>query len=399
MSVEWSPKIAELAERPDVKRMKEHVLQNVNWVVDEIVNICEIPSPSYEEENRAEYVAEKFRELGLDDVTVDSHKNAVGRYRGEDGTIRMAITAHIDTVFPIETDVTVKRGEDRLSAPGIGDNSTSVAVMLGVISSWKAADYRPPFDVIFSGNACEEGLGDLRGMKGLLDDIERREDADLAGVVALDGKIGAITNAGIGSRRLKVDVSAKGGHSWGDFPSPSAIHAIGACIEGIARLDVPEEPRTSFNVGTVEGGTSVNTIAEQASMLIDMRSEALEPLRVVEEEVRNIIDERCAEFEAEYEIEVVGDRPVGAISDDHPLVEIARQAGGLFDMNMPTRAASTDANVPLSRNIPAITLGVYQGEGAHRKSEWMMPSSLEEGLPLAVLVSVGAVDWIGRTRE
>ncbi|MFO7942212.1 MAG: M20/M25/M40 family metallo-hydrolase [Bacillota bacterium] len=398
MSEEWSPRIADLAERSDVKRMREHVREKLGWVVEEIVNICEIPSPSYEEKKRAEYVAEKFRELGLDEVTVDSHNNAVGRYRGEDGTIRMAVTAHIDTVFPIDTDVTVERGEDRLAAPGIGDNSTSVAVMLGVISAWKATDYRPPFDVIFSGNACEEGLGDLRGMKGLLDSIEKRQDAELAGVVALDGKIGAITNAGIGSRRLKVDVSARGGHSWGDFPSPSAIHAIGACIEGIARLDVPEKPRTSFNVGTVEGGTSVNTIAEQASMLIDMRSEALEPLGEVEEKVRKIIDERCEEFEADYEIEVVGDRPVGSVPDDHPLVEIAREAGGRFDMDMPTRASSTDANVPLSRGIPAITLGVYQGEGAHRKSEWMTPSSLEEGLPLAVLVTVGAVDWIGQTR-
>ncbi len=386
--------ISDLANRSDVVRMKEYLASNHDWVVDEIVNICEIPAPSYEEDERARYVAEKFEELGLKDVRVDRYKNAVGRYPGEDGVVRMAITAHIDTVFPMHTDVTVKRSDDLLSAPGIGDNSTSTAAMLGVIAAWNAVDYTPPFDVIFSGNACEEGLGDLNGMKGLLDDIAALDDADLGAVVAFDGKMGGITSAGIGSRRLKVDVSARGGHSWGDFPSPSAIHALGACVNDIARLSVPEEPRTSFNVGTIQGGTSVNTIAETASMLIDMRSEALEPLRDVEEKVRDIIDQRCAEFGAEFDIEVVGDRPVGAIGDDHPLVDIARQAGGLFDMDMPTRASSTDANVPLSRGIPAITLGVYSGEGAHRESESMIPSSLKTGLPLAVLVTVGAADWL-----
>ena len=393
----YEPSLTELAERPDVVSMREHMEKNLDSVIDDIVNICEIPAPSYREGDRARYVADRFRELGLTEVSVDSYKNAVGRYPGEDGTIRMAITAHIDTVFPMDTDVTVERSEDRLSAPGVGDNSTSTAVMLAIISAWKAAEYRPPFDVIFSGNSCEEGLGDLKGMKGLLDGLGARQDADLAAVVALDGKMGGITSAGIGSRRLKVDFTARGGHSWGDFPSPSAIHALGACISDIARLEVPRKPRTSFNVGTVEGGTSVNTIAEKASMLIDMRSEALEPLHDVEEKVRNIIARRCREFEAEPRIEVVGDRPVGSIPDDHPLVEVARRAGEMFDLDMPTRASSTDANVPLSRGIPAITLGVYSGEGAHRESEFMTPSSLEIGLPLAVLVTVGAVDWVSQS--
>jgi len=394
LTKEWSPDIAALAGRPDVVRMNEFMADNVEWVVEEIVNICEIPAPSYEEDERAEYVAEKFRELGLSEVHVDAHKNAVARYPGEDGTIRMAITSHIDTVFPKDTDVRVRRTEDALAAPGIGDNSTSTAVMLGLIKAWKAADFRPPFDVVFSGNACEEGLGDLNGIKGLLDDLSRRDDASIAGMVALDGKLDGITNAGIGSRRLKVQFHARGGHSWGAFPSPSAIHALGACVADIARITVPENPRTSFNVGVIEGGTSVNTIAENASMLIDMRSEALEPLRNVEEHVRKIIDKGCKEFEATYDIEVVGDRPVGSIPEDHPLVEVARQAGARFDLSMPTRASSTDANVPLSRGIPAITLGVYDGEDTHRVSERMFPSSLEVGLPLSVLVTVGAVDWL-----
>jgi len=378
----WEEHIDRLTEQTSVKDMLSYFEDHFDSILEEIVTICEIASPK------------RMAEIGLEDTTVDSYKNAIGRYPGRSSIARLAVLAHIDTVFPRSVDLTVEARGDRLVGPGIGDNSTSDAALLHLAAAWKQAQYVPPFDVLFVGNACEEGLGDLKGAKGLLDGYAQRDDVQLSALIAIDGKMGSVTNAGIGSRRLKVTIKAAGGHSWADFGSPSAIHAMGAAIGRIARLEVPDDPRTSYNVGVVEGGTSVNTIAERAMMLIDMRSVALEPLRELEGKVRNIIEERCAEFGAEHEIEVVGDRPVGHLPEDHALVQIARAAGKQFDLSMPTRAASTDANVPLSRGIPAITVGIYVGEGAHREEEWIEPSSLHEGLPLGLFILLGAVEWI-----
>jgi acetylornithine deacetylase/succinyl-diaminopimelate desuccinylase-like protein len=395
----WAQRIQKLKANPQTQKMLQYLQQAHPIVVEDIINICEIPAPSFEERERAEHVAKRMKELGIAQVTIDDHNNAIGRYPGRDSTARLAVVAHIDTVFPREVDVTVSRSTDCLMAPGIGDNSTSVGSMLHLAAAWKHASFTPPFDVLFVGNACEEGLGDLQGVKGLLDDYAQRADVDLQALISIDGRIGEVTNAGIGVRRLKVEVTAEGGHSWADFGSSSATHALGAAIEGIAQLEVPSDPRTVYNVGVVEGGTSVNTIAEWASMLIDMRSVAVKPLQELEERVRGLIDSRCSEFGADYTIEVVGDRPVGRIEESHPLVQVAKAVGSLFDLSMPTRAASTDANVPLSRGIPAITVGVYRGEGTHRESECMRPSSLKQGLPLGLLILLGAVDWLGAKLE
>jgi len=390
----WDERLAALGSAPTTQQMLTHLQTNFEAVLDEIITICEIPAPSFDERERAEYIARRMQDLGLSDVTIDPVNNVIGRYPGAVSKARLAVCAHIDTVFPRTVEISVQRGPDRLAAPGIGDNAASVGAMLHLAAAWRAADYQPPFDVLFVGNSCEEGLGDLKGIKGFLDEYAPREDVDLAAIICLDGHLGEITNAGIGSRRLKVTARAKGGHSWADFGSPSAVHALGACIEGIARLPVPKEPRTTYNVGVVAGGTSVNTIAEEAWMLIDMRSVAPEPLRQLEAQVREIIAARCREFGAVPEIEVVGDRPVGRIPDSHPLVQLAQAAGRRLGLELPTRAASTDANVPLSRNIPAITVGLYAGEGAHRESEFIVPSSLRVGLPLGLLILLAAVDWL-----
>ncbi len=388
--------IKELTGEAHVQNMIEYVQDNVDQVVETIITVCEVPAPTFCERERARLVRGLMSELGGIDAQIDRHNNVVGRYPGECSTARLAVTAHIDTVFPKDVDVSVQQKNDHLAAPGIGDNSTSVAGMLHLIAAWNKTGYKPPFDVLFVGNACEEGLGDLRGIKGFLHDCEECGDVQLQAVCIFDGRMGGVINRGVGSRRLKVTLRGKGGHSWKDFGTCSAIHNLGRCIDSISRLDVPQRPRTSYNVGVVEGGTSVNTIAESASMLIDMRSEAPKQLHRLEERVRRIIKQQTAQSDCTAEVKVVGDRPVGGISDEHPLVSIAQAAGRYLGLPMNTHAASTDANVPLSRGIPAVTVGIYRGEGAHRTDESITPSSLTRGLPLAVLLVMGAVKWLAR---
>ncbi len=392
--MKWRQTIQEIAQRPHIQQIIDFVQEGYEDAVSEITDVCEIPAPSHCEGERAEHVARRMAELGAMEALVDEHNNAIGRYPGEDSCARLAVCAHIDTVFPASVDVTVRRKDDRLCAPGVGDNSASVGGMLQLIAAWKDSGYVPPFDVVFVGTAGEEGLGDLKGVREFLDGYAKRPDVDLGAVLSLDGRIGGVVNQGIGSRRLRVTFSAEGGHSWGDFGSPSAVHILGSAVHRISLIDVPEDPRTTYNVGTVEGGTSVNTIAETAAMLIDMRSVGKSELERLEKEVMNIIRDSAEDGGGDFQVEVVGDRPVGSIPEDHPLVEIARAAGQQMGTSMQPRASSTDSNIPLSRGIPAITVGIYRGEDGHRESESMVPSSLRQGIPMACLILEAAAEWI-----
>ena len=367
-------------------------------LLDDIINIAEIPSPSFAERDRGVYVAERMKAFGLDAVGIDSMNNVVGRYRGQDPVARLLIVAHLDSVFPVEVDTRVTRRKDRLQGPGIGDNATSVAVLLHLIAAWQSQDYLPPFDILISANAAEEGLGDLKGIRHLLDEAEQSEDAALEAVLSLDGHLGAVVNAGIGSRRLKVSFTAMGGHSWGDFGAPSAIHTLGTCIHDLCQIDVPLTPRTTYNVGVIRGGTSVNTIAEYAEMVLDLRSASASALRGLEDDVRQRIKRRCDKDVVEYLVQVVGDRPSGQLSPDHAIVQLAKAIGGELDLRLVLRAGSTDANIPLSRGMPAITLGVYSGRGAHREKEMMFPDSLRKGFPLAYGVARSMVMWAAKAQ-
>ncbi len=390
----WLQIMEEVAERPHIRHMCDFVRAGYEDIVEEIVGVCEVPAPSHQEGERAAYVANRMGTLADMEIMVDEHNNAIGRYPGEDRCARLAICAHIDTVFPVSVDVTVRRENDKLAAPGVGDNSASVGGMLRLIAAWKDAEYVPPFDVIFVGTAGEEGLGDLKGIREFLNGYAERSDVDLEAVLSLDGRIGGVVNQGIGSRRLRVTFSADGGHSWGDFGSSSAVHILGSAIHGISQLEVPDDPRTTYNVGTVEGGTSVNSIAETATMLVDMRSVGEAELEDLERQVMQIISDSAERAGGEYHVEVVGDRPVGYIPDDHPLVSIAQAAGRQMGAHLETKASSTDANIPLSRGIASVTVGIYRGQDGHRESESMVPSSLQQGIPMACMMTEAIVQWI-----
>lgn len=355
--------------------------KELDTFVEEVTNICEIPAPSGHEEDRAKYVAKRFDDFGFD-VDVDEINNVIAYKKGNTSNKpNLMFAAHTDTVFPKGTDVSVSREGDQLFAPGIRDNSAGVAGIILLAKALSELDFEHG-DIYLVGTVCEEGLGDLRGMKAAFSKLGEKVDY----VIAVDGNLGGITHGGIGSKRLKVNVTTEGGHSWGAFGVPSAIHSLGTMISKIAVLDVPDDPKTSYNVGVIEGGTSINTIAANASMLIDMRSKAKEPLVELEDEVRDIIKKIANEDDVNVEIEIVGDRPVGYLPREHILVQKTVDVLGHLNLSTEGSSSSTDANIPLSQGKPAICLGVTSGKYAHRKDEILDIKPAKKGILMLTLL-------------
>jgi len=334
--------------------------------------ITETPAPPFGEAARAELIAELWQRSGVP-VERDAAGNVVASLPGGRGP-RVLVAAHLDTVFGSGTDVRVRRDGDRLCAPGIGDNSASLAVLSAFVerSGARADALRPRLTV--AATVGEEGEGDLRGARQLVAD--RGASHDL--FVALDGHLGTIVAQAVGSRRLRAAFRGAGGHSWGDYPTPSAVHAAGEAIHALSALRVPAEPRSSLNVGQVWGGTSINAIAQEAGLNLDLRS--LDPgvLEDLEGRARTAIEGAARRAGCGVEITRIGDRPV-ARADNARLVTCALRALGDGEHRAAVVASSTDANAALAGGLPAIAFGVYRGGDAHRTSEWLEPASLVEG--------------------
>lgn len=361
----------------------------MGWDVDQIAELCldiqQIPAPTFAEQERAEFVAAHLRRSGLTEVQVDDTPNVYARVPGTEGEAGLMVSAHLDTVFPEGTDLSNRREGSRLFGPGIGDNSMGLAGLLTLAQKLASSEERPACDVWFVANAGEEGLGDLKGMRRALDHL----GTQVKGCIVLEGITGApwrLTHRGLGVRRYRIDVRAPGGHSWGSFGAPSAVHSLVRMASLITRWKVPTHPRTTFNIGVIEGGTSVNTIAGHASMLLDLRSEDAGELAKLITRAEDLVAAANGMSDAEFTATVVGDRPSGDIPADHPLVCAARQI--LEDVGVPSRdvhyeIGSTDANVPLSRGIPAVTLCLTQGHNSHSVSEWLSLDPLPTGMTLA----------------
>jgi tripeptide aminopeptidase len=333
--------------------------------------ICETPAPTFEEEARATLISKLLRDLGLS-PTKDNVGNIIAEIPGGTGQ-RVLVAAHLDTVFSKNTDVTVKENNGKLYAPGIGDNSASLAVTLYYLEqALKNNSSRP--HLTFAATVGEEGLGDLRGMRELMTTHTKDFDA----VIALDGHLGTIVDKAVGSKRFEVTFMAKGGHSWGDFPSPSAVHALGDAIHALNHMVIPREPRSSYNVGEIQGGTSVNAIAQEATFNLDLRSLDAKVLESLEQDALRRIRRAAREHNVEVTIRQVGDRPAGKC-DNAWLVTIAKEALQAINVFSKTAASSTDANAAMAVELPAIAFGVYNGGNAHRLSEWLEPDSLETG--------------------
>ncbi len=357
-----------------LRKLENYYQEHLEDMVQENIAVCEVAAPPFQERERAEYVAKRWRELGLTEVFVDDTPNVYAHVQGQKEGPTVLVAAHLDTVFPPGTDVRVRREGHELHAPGIRDNSTAVAALIQLVACLRELELTLNGRLILVGTAGEEGLGDLRGMKAAM--ARYGQEVDM--VVAVDGNLGSVIHEGIASRRLRVIVTTGGGHSWADFGVPSAIHALGRMIADISRLEVPKQPRTTYNVGVISGGTSVNTIAQQAEMYIDMRSTCSNSLAQLEKQVREILHRHTQGVQVG--IEVVGDRPGGALAADHYLVQVAKDILTALGITPSSGPSSTDANVPLGQGLPAICIGITDGRGAHRLDESLDIRPIPKGM-------------------
>ena len=367
--------------------------------VRELVTLTEIASPPFKEQARAASFANLMRQSGMTDVQTDSEGNVMALRPGE-GKGLLVVNAHLDTVFPEGTNVKVKRQGTRLSAPGVGDDTRGLALVLSLIRALDAAKVRTASDILFVGNVGEEGEGDLRGVKYLL--LKGKYKGHVTQIISIDGgDVSGITNGGVGSRRYRVTFKGPGGHSYGAFGLVNPAYAMGDAITRFSRLTVPSSPKTTFNVGAVRGGTSINSIPSEVSMDIDMRSESCAELQKLDAAflalVRDAVDgENKARSTKEGPItadpKVVGERPCGETPRSSALVKAADAAIRAFGLTPTFTVSSTDANVPMSLGIPAITIGRGgPGERQHSPDEWtdVNPSAnvRNEQVTLAILLS------------
>lgn len=364
------------------------VAARADELLAETIRIAEIPAPPFQEEARSAYVAERFRAIGLADVQVDQLGNVTGRRPGPADGPTVMVVSHIDTVFPADTDVRVRVEGARAYGPGVSDNSMAVASLINLVGALDATGYALPCTLILAASVGEEGLGDLRGMRQLMADWQGKVDA----VVVYDGNVGGVVWGGAGSRRLKVRYKAPGGHSFGDFGNPSAIHGLVTALARFAALPVPEEPKTTLNVGTIKGGTSINAIAEEAEALIDMRSVGAPELADLVSRAMRIFERTATELGCTAEITTVGDRPAGALRPNHPLIKLCVDVLTGMGIEPQLSVSSTDANIPFALGIPAICIGSGIGMGAHTLGEYLEIPSLVVGLQQLVRV-LDRLDW------
>lgn len=358
-----------------------------NWLIGQAVTIQQIPAPTFHEEARARYVADQFRALGLETVSTDTLHNVYGLLPGQDRSKRgIMISAHTDTVFSMEDDLKISRHEDLIYGPGLGDNSLGVAGMLGLAAVLKQHNITPDIDLWFAATTREEGLGDLGGMKEAFNRLQPL----ICAVINLEGlAFGHIYHSGIAVRRLHITATASGGHSWLHFGRASATHGIVTLGAYITSLKPPEKPRTTFNIGMIDGGQTINSIATSASLWLDMRSEDRVALEALEQQIRQYIS-TTEHDDLRFTIDIVGDRPAGAIPTEHPLIQGALVALEHVGIHGSLETGSTDANVPLSQGCPAVTIGITRGGNAHRLDEYVETAPIASGLQQLILLALGA---------
>lgn len=349
------------------------------WTLQQQRELCEIPAPPFQEAARAAEYLRRMQALGLVNGRIDAEGNAIAERPGSSGPT-VVVVGHLDTVFPEGTDVTVKEENGRLTGPGIGDNCRGLAAMLAVARAYQQSNVPNAGRVIFVGNVGEEGPGNLRGVKHLYD-VELKDQIDY--FVAVDGAGLDLVTSAVGSKRYKVAFKGPGGHSYGAFGIPNPIHALGRAIATISDLQVPANPRTTFNVGIISGGTSVNSIPFEGIAEVDMRSESPAALDQLEGRVMNAFRQaldaenarwpgaRAQEARLSLQVDTIGIRPAGSQLETAPIVQAALAAARTLDFTTRIGASSTDANVPLGRGLPGISMDAGgRGSGAHSLDEW-----------------------------
>lgn len=349
-------------------------------LIDLATEIQQIPAPTFEEAKRARFVRKFFLQEKLQQVSIDKTGNVYGRLpkaqEQRSHAKPLIVSAHLDTVFPADTDLRLTRQSDRIYGPGLGDNSLGVAALFGLIWMLRERNIELGGDVWFVANVCEEGLGDLRGMKAVAD----RFGAGVCAYLVLEGlALGHIYHRAVGVKRYRVTARTTGGHSWSDYGKPSAIHELSKLVVKLASLELPDQPRTTMNVGKIAGGTSVNVIASEAMLDLDLRSEERQPLIQLVSAAEKLIHAANRQG-VNIEAQVIGQRPVGEMAVNHPLVKLAEDCLHEQGLEAALISGSTDANVPLSMGYPAIVLGVTTGGGAHTKQEYINTAPVAQGM-------------------
>jgi tripeptide aminopeptidase len=354
----------------------------VERVLDLALAIQQIPAPSFGESQRATYIKNLFQSEGLTDVVNDAVGNVLARIPGKATRPPLIISAHLDTVFPQDTPLHFNRFEDRIFAPGIGDNSTGLACLFGLL--WCLNIEREngffPGDIWLIANVGEEGLGNLRGMKSV---VERFGDTPLAYLVLEGMGLGQIYHRALSVQRYRVSIDTPGGHSWVDYGKPSAIVELAKFISLLSNIQLPLKPRTTMNVGTIAGGTSINTIASSATMELDLRSESPRILDALIKKIEVLV-RKSETPDINISMDGIGHRPGGKIPSSHPLVRLARSCHINQGIQPELVIGSTDANIPLSLKLPAICLGLTHGAGAHTTNEFIQTQPLKLGLGILV---------------
>lgn len=374
--------------------------ERAQHITEEHIRICSIPATPFGEAERAEYLKLKFLEVGLTEVGIDQEGNCIGLYKGTSLSPMMVVSAHLDTVFSNDTDFTVTRRGERLLAPGISDDGCGLAALLAITEALRISKTKTAGSILFVGTVGEEGEGNLRGVRHLFTRGTWANKID--SFLSFDGPgSDRITNRALGSRRYHITLTGQGGHSWGDFGIPNPVHALGRAISRLSNYPLPKEPRTTFNVGKIEGGVGVNSIPGKATMDVDLRSCAESELRQLDAYFRRAIHEatelenstrRPGDSPLSVSIDLVGERPSGETSPNSPLVEVAREATRAIGFEPQLEQSSTDSNLPISLGIPAITLGAGgTSGGSHTLDEWYEPLHRDLGLKRGLLTILGTV--------
>ena len=387
--------IAELAEHAAMQRAFRAIDELEATTMANHVMLTEIAAPSFMEERRAAKFAELLREAGADSVWIDAEGNVIALRRGRLGGRTVAVDAHLDTVFPEGTDVSVRTSGDTLFAPGIGDDTRGLSIVITMLRALNTAEVGTRDDILFIGTVGEEGLGDLRGMKHLFRDGGPRIDT----WISIDGvNPSRVVHRGLGSHRYRVTVKGPGGHSWGAFGLGNPHHALGQAIQKFVEAADPytfEGPRTSYNVGRIGGGTSVNSIPFESWMEVDMRSESPERLNGIDALFQRAMREGLAEANRvrrdgdslTIDIAMIGNRPSGTTDLSAPIVQRAMAAITYFGREPDPTISSTNSNIPISLGVPAITIGAGgAGSGAHSLAEWWVNDNGASGIKQALLI-------------
>lgn len=392
--------IEDLLAVPSVQAAFDFFETHSESITEEHIRVCTIPAPPFGEKQRADYLCRTLFEIGLVEAQIDEEGNCFALRPGRSQSPLVVVSAHLDTVFPEGTDSTVRRNGARLLAPGISDDGCGLAALTAIARALEASGLETEGSLLFVGTVGEEGAGDLRGVRYLFG--KGAWSGSIDAFLSFDGGgIDRITNGALGSRRYRVTLRGTGGHSWADFGLSNPIHALGRAISRLTAYPAPKLPRTTFNIGRIEGGSSVNAIPGEAFMEVDLRSASEHELLRLDaffrRSIREAVDEenamrRKADLPLQLKLELIGNRPSGETPPGSSIVELALEATRAMGVSARLDQASTDSNVPISMGIPAITLGAGGTSGnSHTLEEWYDPNGRDIGLKRALLVILGMV--------